>query len=40
MGLGRGVACAKRALLFRFSPAHGATDGQYMSKLELCRFHA
>jgi hypothetical protein len=39
MGLGRGVSCAKRALLFRLRPAHRATDGQYMSQRELCSFH-
>ena len=39
MRLGRGLSCAKRALLFRFSSTHGATDRQYMSQRELLSFH-
>ena len=39
MRLGGGVSCAKRALLFRFSSTHGATDRQYMSQRELLSFH-
>lgn len=33
--LGGRFSCAKRALLFRFSPAHRATDGQYLSQGEF-----
>ena len=37
MRLGGWMSGAKRALLFRFSSAHGATDGQYLSQREFPR---
>jgi hypothetical protein len=34
------MSSSKRALLSRLSPAHRASDGQYMSQRELFSFHS
>jgi hypothetical protein len=39
MRLGRRVSRAESALLFRFRPAHGATNRQYLSQRELIGLH-
>jgi hypothetical protein len=38
--LGGRMSRAKRAFLFRFGSAHGATHGQYTSQREFLGFHS